>query len=275
MTVVLPTLVGVLGLSIGSFLNVVVFRVPNGLSVVRPASACPACGMQIRARDNVPLVSWIALRGRCRGCGQRISARYPLLEALTAVAFVVVALPAVPALVTAGTVPATAAAALTLVALLYLAAISIALSAIDLDVRRLPDVIVVPSYAVAAALLIPAAILEGRPESLVSLAVGALGSFLFFAILAIARPGGMGWGDVKLAGLLGLYLGFFGWAQLAVGLAAAFLLGGLVGVALLLTRRATRRAGLPFGPWMFAGAWIGIFAGVPLAAGYLDLVGLG
>ena len=275
MTVVLPALVGVLGLSIGSFLNVVVWRVPNGLSVVRPASACPGCGGEIRARDNVPVLSWIALRGRCRDCQAPISARYPIVEALTAAAFVAVALLAVPAIVTAGTIPATIAAALTLVALLYLAAISIALSAIDLDVKRLPNSIVLPSYLVAAALLVLAAILGGRPEALLSLAVGAAGSFLFFALLALVRPGGMGWGDVKLAGMLGMYLGFFGWAQLAVGVAAAFLLGGIAGIVLLLTRRTTRRGALPFGPWMFAGAWIGIIAGAPLAAGYLDLVGLG
>jgi leader peptidase (prepilin peptidase)/N-methyltransferase len=275
MTVVLPTLVGVLGLSIGSFLNVVVFRVPNGLSVVRPASACPGCGAKIRARDNVPVLSWVALRGRCRACQEPISARYPIVETVTAAAFVAIALLVVPSILTAGTVSATAAATLTLVALLYLAAISVALSAIDLDVKRLPNAIVLPSYLVAAALLIPAAILDGRPEALVSLAVGSAGSFLFFAVLALIRPGGMGWGDVKLAGLLGLYLGFFGWGQLAVGIAAAFLLGGIAGIGLLLTRRATRSGALPFGPWMFAGTWIGIIAGAPLAAGYLGIFGLG
>lgn len=275
MTVVLPALAGVLGLSIGSFLNVVVHRVPAGLSVVRPASACPGCGAEIRARDNVPLLSWIALRGRCRACRAGISLRYPIVEAITGAAFVLVAVLVAPSIALAGTGSSTAAAVLTLIALLYLAAISIALAAIDLDVQRLPNVIVLPSYLVAAALLIPAAILGGDASSLVPMAVGAAGSFLFFAGLALIRPGGMGWGDVKLAGLLGMYLGFFGWAQLAVGIAAAFLLGGVVGVILLVARRTTRRSALPFGPWMLAGAWIGIVAGAPLAHRYLDLVGLG
>lgn len=275
MTAVLPALAGVLGLAIGSFLNVVVYRVPNGLSVVRPPSACPGCGTEIRGRDNVPLLSWLVLRGRCRDCGMSISARYPVVEALTGVAFAAVALVMVPMIIRSVGAAAVAAGVLELVALLYLAAISIALAVIDHDVRRLPNAIVLPSYIVAGVLLTAAAILGGRPEALVPMAVGAVGSFVFYAALALIRPGGMGWGDVKLAGLLGLYLGFFGWAQLAAGVATAFVLGGLAGILLLLLRRTTRRATLPFGPWMFAGAWVGVLAGVPLAAGYLDLVGLG
>lgn len=275
MIVVLPVLAGILGLSIGSFLNVVVHRVPNGLSIVRPASACPGCSTEIRARDNVPVLSWILLRGRCRDCGMRISARYPLVEALTALAFAGVALVVAPAIAEAAGAAGTASAVLELVALLYLAAITVALAAIDLDVRRLPNAIVLPSYVVLGTLLGAAALAGGRPESLVPMAVGGAATFLFYAGLALIRPGGMGWGDVKLSGLLGLVLGFFGWAQLAVGVAAGFVLGGVVGVALLVARRATRRAALPFGPWMLVGAWVGILAGAPIAARYLDLVGLG
>jgi len=272
---IVGTLAGVLGLPIGSFLNVVAYRVPNGLSVVRPASACPGCGHEIRARDNVPVLSWLVLRGRCRDCAMRISPRYPIVEALTGLAFVLVALLLAPAIATAQTGPELAAAILQLVAFLYLAAISIALTAIDLDVHRLPDAIVLPSYLVGAVLLTAAALLGGRPEALIPAAVGAAGSFLFYLLLVVLYPAGMGFGDVKTAGVLGLFLGYLGWAQLAVGVAAAFVLGGLFGVALLVARRADRRTPIPFGPWMFAGAWIGIAFGAPLAAGYLDLVGLG
>ena len=275
MTVVLATLAGVLGLAIGSFLNVVAYRVPAGMSIAHPASACPECGHAIRRRDNVPLVSWVMLRGRCRDCRTPISARYPALEALTAVAFLAVALLFSAPVSAAASTPAAVAAVLTLLAFCYLAAISIVLSAIDLDVHRLPNVIVLPSYLVAAALLVPAALLVGTPEVLLPAGVGMVASLLFYGMLWLIAPGGMGFGDVKLAGLIGLYLGYLGWAQLAVGIGAAFVLGGLFGVALIIGRRAGRKSKVPFGPWMFAGAWIGIVAGAQIAHGYLALFGLG
>lgn len=267
-------LVAVLGLAIGSFLNVVAYRVPLGLSVVNPPSACPGCHNEIEARDNIPLVSWLLLRGKCRHCAEPISARYIVVEAITGAAFVVVALFFLPTVLAATSVPAAVSGALTLVAFLYLAAITVALSAIDIDVHKLPNRIVLPSYAVGAVLLGAAAIVGGDLEAAARTAAGAGILVAFYFILAIAKPGGMGLGDVKLAGVLGLYLGYLGWAPLIAGALGAFLLGGLFGIGVLIVRRGRRGAGIPFGPWMFAGAWLGIFAGDQIVGAYLTAVGL-
>jgi leader peptidase (prepilin peptidase)/N-methyltransferase len=153
MTAFVIAAAGVFGLLIGSFLNVVAYRVPAGLSVVRPASACPGCHNEIAPRDNVPLLSWILLRGACRHCGMRISIRYPLVEAGTAAAFGIAAVPFAAQLGGVADPRAAAAATVELVAYLYLAAISVALAVIDIDVRRLPDRIVLPAYGVGLLLL--------------------------------------------------------------------------------------------------------------------------
>ncbi len=267
-------LIAVFGLAIGSFLNVVAYRVPLGLSVVSPPSACPGCHNEIEARDNVPLLSWLVLRGKCRHCAEPISARYPVVEAITGVLFVAVALVFLPGVLAAATVPAAVAGALALVAFLYLAAITVALSAIDIDVHKLPNKIVLPSYLVGAVLLGAAALVGGDLEALGRTAAGAGILVAFYLILAIVKPGGMGMGDVKLAGVLGLYLGFLGWEQLIVGAMGAFLVGGIFGVAVLIARRGKGGRMIPFGPWMFAGAWIGIFAGEQITGAYLTAVGL-
>lgn len=264
---------GVLGLLIGSFLNVVIHRVPAGQSVVTPRSACPHCEHPIRWFDNIPVISWLLLRGRCRDCGGPIAVRYPLVELGTGVAFVLVALLFAPAVLRAsGT--AVWGAALALLAFLYLAAISIALAIIDLDKQRLPNVIVLPAYLVGIALLVPAALLLGEPARLISAGVGLLALGCFYLALSLIRPDGMGMGDVKLAGVLGLFLGWLGWAPLLVGGFAAFVLGGLFGALLLVVRRAGRGSRIPFGPWMLLGAWLGVVAGEPAAAWYLSFVGL-
>ncbi|WP_210479829.1 A24 family peptidase [Naasia sp. SYSU D00948] len=265
-------LLGAFGSLLGSFLNVVIYRVPRGLSVVSPPSACPGCAMRIRPHDNVPVLSWLLLRGRCRSCRMPIPIRYPLVELGTAAAFAVVAVRFVPAL-PAG--PGALPGLLTLLAFLYLAAITVALALIDLDVRRLPNALVLPAYVVGAALFVPAAVLGGDLGGLARAGAGMLLVGAVYLALALGVPGGMGGGDVKLAGVLGLYLGWLGWAELAVGAVSGFLLGGGFGVALLALRRAGRRTAVPFGPWMLAGAWLGILAGAPLAEAYLSLFGLG
>lgn len=251
-------LVGVLGLLVGSFLNVVVWRVPRGESVASPPSACPACGHRIRPWDNVPVLSWLVLRGRCRDCGAPIASRYPLVETATGVLFVLVAW--------------RFGLAAELPGYLYLAAIGVALTLIDLDTFRLPDVIVLPSYPVVAVLLGGAALLEGRPEVLLRMLLGGLALFLFYFLLKLAYPAGMGLGDVKLAGILGMGLAWLGWGSLVVGGFAAFVLGGLFSVVLVLGRRAGRKSRVPFGPWMLAGATVGLAVGERLWNGYLDLV---
>ncbi len=254
----LTVLAALVGAAVGSFLNVVVHRVPAGVSVVRPASACPSCGAGIRSRDNVPVLGWLVLRGRCRDCSARISARYPLVEAGTAALF---------ALVTGLTGPSWV-----LPAHLFLAAIAVALALIDVEHHRLPDAIVLPAYPVSAALLALASAATGDWGSLLRAAVAMAALYGLYFLLAVAKPGGMGFGDVKLAGVLGLHLGYASLSALAVGTFAAFLLGGVVGVALMATKRAGRKSHLPFGPFMLAGAGLGLWVGPAAVDAYLGLV---
>lgn len=262
------------GLVIGSFLNVVVHRVPRALSVVRPPSACPGCGERIAARDNVPLLSWLLLRGRCRHCRMAIPVRYPAIELGTGAAFTVVALVFGPQVLAAQGTAGVVAGALRLVALCYLAAVSIALAAIDLDLRRLPDAIVVPAYGVGLLLLGSADLLMADMAGLARAALVAGVSVLLYLVLALAKPGGMGMGDVKLAGVLGLYLGQYGVGASVVGTMAPFMLGGVFGVVMLLVGRLHRGGAMPFGPWMLAGAWVGLLFGDAIWNGYLAFFGL-
>jgi leader peptidase (prepilin peptidase)/N-methyltransferase len=265
---------GGFGLLIGSFLNVVVYRVPAGISIARPASACPSCSTPIRRRDNVPVVSWLALGGKCRDCRTSISARYPIVELATGLFFVLVAARLWPLVGVPTEALPLVARLLSLIAFLWLAGVSVALAVIDLEHHRLPDAIVLPSYAVGGALLAASSILVGDWPALVRAAIGLASLFAFYLIAALSYPGGMGFGDVKLAGVLGLYLAWLGWGEFAVGAFAAFLLGGLYAVVLLVTRRVERTGGIPFGPWMLAGTWVGVFAGGTVATAYLTLLGL-
>lgn len=258
--VVVLTLAGILGLAVGSFLNVVIHRVPLHLSVVRPPSACPTCTMTLRPWHNVPVVSWLALRGRCAGCGTGISARYPVVESLTAVLFV---------LVTArfGVTPE-------LPAYLYLAAVAVALAAIDLDVQRLPDTIVLPSYAVGVVLLGAATVATGAWDDALRAAIGMVVMFGVYFTIAWIQPQGMGFGDVKTAGLLGLFLGWVSWSALAVGFFAGFLLGGVFGVLLMAVRRAGRKTAIPYGPHLLAGAFVALFVAAPIGQWYGSMIGV-
>jgi leader peptidase (prepilin peptidase)/N-methyltransferase len=257
-TSLLLALVGVLGLIVGSFLSVVIWRVPRGESVLRSRPACPGCGEPIAPRDHVPVLSWLALRGRCRDCGAVISARYPVVELLTAAVFVLLA--------------ARIGARAALPAYLYLGAVGVALAVIDIDHKRLPDTLTLPSYVVGVGLLGLAALVHAGPGPFVRGLIGMAVLFTFYLVLVLIYPAGMGLGDVKLSGVLGLYLGFVGWGALVVGAFAAFLIGGVVGVGLLLAG-AGRKAKIPFGPYMLAGALVGILAGQPLWHAYLHGLG--
>jgi len=268
-------LVGVLGALVGSFLNVVIYRVPRGVSIVAPPSACPACGHRIRPHDNIPILSWLLLRGRCRDCGAGIAARYPLVEAATAALFVLVGVAFLPGVMLATSPWSALAAGAVLVAYLWLAGASIALAAIDLDVHRLPNAIVLPTFAIVAGILSLAAVLTAQWDALIRLGIGALVVGGLYFLLAVAVPGGMGFGDVKLAPTLGAALAVLGWGPLAVGVLGGFVLGGVVGLVLVLARRAGRGSRVAFGPWMLAGAWVGILGGEPIARAYLSLFGLG
>jgi leader peptidase (prepilin peptidase)/N-methyltransferase len=250
--------IAILGLVIGSFLNVVIWRVPRGESVVQPGSHCPSCGAAIRPRDNFPVLSWVLIRGRCRDCSARISGRYPAVELLTAAVFVVLAL----------RIGLDAA----LPAFLYLGAVGVALALIDVDVKRLPNAIVLPSYVVAVVLLGVAAFAHGEWSNLVRALLGMAALFAFYFLLVLVYPSGMGFGDVKLAGVLGLYLGYLGWAEVIAGGFLGFLFGGIVGGGLMMLRKAGRKSQIPFGPFMLAGALVAIVAGGALADFYLDSV---
>ena len=275
-----PTaLAGGVGLLLGSFLNVVIYRMPAGRSIVSPPSACGSCGMSIKWHDNIPVFSWLLLRGKCRNCSVPISARYPLVELGTALFFAAVVWWAISTAAPLGGEGDTGGQSLIagisiIIAFLYLAAISIALALIDIDTQTLPNKIVLPAYGVGAALLTLAAVLAGKPErTLLALAGGAI-LFALYLVIVLAYPKGMGLGDVKLAGVIGLYLGWLGWGQLAVGAFSAFLLGGVFSLVLVAAGKANRRTAIPFGPFMLAGAWVGVFAGGQLFAGYLALFGL-
>lgn len=266
-------LVGAFGMLIGSFLNVVVYRVPLGKSIVSPPSACGSCGHEVRGYDNIPVVSWLLLRGKCRDCAAPISVRYPLVELAGAVAFGLVAWRFLPAVFAADGALPIVAAILQLVAFLYFAAISLALALIDIDTHRLPNVIVLPAYLVGLALLGAAAVLTGDLAALGLAAIGAVATAGVYLVLALARPGGMGMGDVKLAGVAGLFLGWLGLPELVLGTVAAFVLGGVYGLGMLLAGRG-RRSAIAFGPWLLAGAWIAILVGRVVVDGYLSLFGI-
>jgi len=275
LTVFLVILAGLLGLVIGSFLNVVAYRVPARISLLRE-SRCPHCDTRIKPWHNVPVVSWLALGGKCANCHARISARYPIVEAITGAAFAVVTWWGLTGYAemwetASRSTPGAWALGLVIVALLYFAAVSIVLTLIDLDTHRLPNSIVLPSYLVAGALFTAAALVSGDLLALLRAVIGMAALYVFYFTLRLVRPSGMGGGDVKLAGLIGIHLGWIGWGALAVGAFAAFVFGGLFGVVLMLARRAGRKTAIPFGPWMIAGAWTGVFAGEAVGRWYVGL----
>jgi leader peptidase (prepilin peptidase)/N-methyltransferase len=250
----LLVLIGLLGLAIGSFLNVVIWRVPRNESVVRPTSHCPTCDTPISHRDNVPLLSWLLLRGRCRTCSTRISARYPLVEAATAALFVAFGIHF--------------GIHADLAAYLYMAAIGVALTMIDIDVQRLPDVLTLPAYPVGIVLFAVAAWADDAPHAFVRALLGMAALAAFYGVVWLIYPAGMGLGDVKLAGVVGLYLAWLGWGQLLVGAFAAFAVGAVVSIAIVGFKGGGRKTRVPFGPFMLIGLLIGIYAGHPLAHAY-------
>ena len=253
--ILLVLLCGFVGLLIGSFLNVVIWRVPRGESVVSPPSACPSCGHEIRPRDNVPVLSWLVLRGKCRDCGHPISARYLLVELTCGVLFAVMAI--------------RFGSTAVLPAYLYLAAVGLALAMIDIDTKRLPDALTLPSYAVAAVLLGSAAVVDHHGDAALRALIGAAALGAFYFALLFAYPAGMGFGDVKLAPVLGAYLGWISFGVLAVGAFLGFLYGGVVGIAAMALGKAGRKSKLPFGPFMLGGALTAVLFGRSLVHAYV------
>jgi len=255
---VIVVLIGLLGVIIGSFLNVVIHRVPEGQSLVRPGSACPACGAAVRPRDNIPIVSWLLLRGRCRDCSAPISSRYPIVEAVTGGLWAVLAWWA---LVTPDALPL-------LPLVLVLTAAGVALTVIDLDHHRLPNAIVLTLYPVTVGGLLLAGALGGR-WPLVAAGIGAALWLVVIGIPWLVSGGrGMGFGDVKLAPVLGVTLGWWALSASVVGLFLAFGLGAVVGIILMIAGRAGRKTALPFGPFLLAGALVGLLVGPAIGSAY-------
>ena len=254
---------GILGLLIGSFLNVVAYRVPAGLSTVKPRSKCPGCDAPIRSRDNIPVVSWLILRGKCRDCAAPIAARYPLVEAATGVLFAGLAW-------RFGFAPI-------LPFVLWAAAAGVALFLIDLDTMRLPDKVSANVWGVAAAGSVVAAVTAPDGQWGHVLARAALSALVWGGVFFVpwfATAGrGMGFGDVKLAPALGAILGWLGWGASLVGLMSGFAFGAVIGVALIVFGKAGRKSRVPYGPFLLAGALLGLVAGERLFAGYLALFG--
>jgi leader peptidase (prepilin peptidase)/N-methyltransferase len=233
---------GLFGAVIGSFLNVVAHRVPLGESVASPGSRCPECGAPVKPYDNVPVVSWLLLRGRCRNCGAPISPRYPLVELATALVFAAVV--------------AVRGFDDDLVLELPFVAALIALAAIDLDHKLLPNKIVYPlaAYGAIAALIVDS-------DDLVENLIAGAGAFAFLLAAVIAYPRGMGMGDVKLAGAMGLYLGL----SVIPALLVAFLSGSVVGVFIIAREgAAARKKAVPFGIFLALGGIVGVLAGPEL-----------
>jgi prepilin signal peptidase PulO-like enzyme (type II secretory pathway) len=235
-------------LALGSFLNVVAIRVPERRSIVRPPSSCGACGSEIAWRDNIPVVSWLLLRGRCRHCATPISALYPLVEATTALLAV--------ACVAAWGLTAYAALAV------FFCAVLVTLSATDVRLRIVPNRIVLPAAAIVL-------VAHTAMDPSVEWALGALGASGFLFLAALAYPKGLGMGDVKLALLLGAMLG----ATVSVALMLGFL-AALVPAVVLLVRHggAARKMGVPLVPFLALGAIVALFAGERLLDGYLALL---
>jgi len=250
---VFATLLGALA---GSFANVAIHRLPRHESVITPRSRCPHCGSLIRARDNIPLLSFLWLRGRCRDCGARISWRYPLVETSTALLFLA-------AWWTFGLSAATLSAWI-------LALIMVIVIFVDLDHQIIPDAVTYPGLVFGLALS-----WLGGPRSLLNHLAAAAGAGLLFYLIAeisyrLLRQEGMGGGDVKLAAVMGAFLG---WPQIAAAFFVSFGVGGFVGVLLIVTRVRGRKDPVPFGPFLAVGGLAALFWGNALVQWYLGLGG--
>jgi leader peptidase (prepilin peptidase) / N-methyltransferase len=239
---------GVLGLIIGSFLNVVAYRLPRGESLSRPASRCPGCDTPIKPYDNVPVLSWLLLRGRCRSCGTSIAWRYPLVELATALLLAL----------TVVVVGPNQDVWLGLAFVLLLVPVTV----IDIDFRIIPNKLMILGTVVALAILALT-----RPGDIPEHLIAALAAGGFLLIAAIAYPGGMGMGDVKLAFVMGLFL----CRDVGVAMLAGLLAGSLIGAAVIARKGAKegRKTAIPFGPFLALGGFVGLLAGEPVVDWYL------
>lgn len=241
----------VFGLIIGSFLNVCIYRIPAGESIVRPPSACGACGKPLKPLDLIPVISWVFLAGKCRHCGEYIQIRYPLVELMTALLFSVVywryGLEWI------------------LLPYLTLTAILIAILFIDVDHGIIPNGINI--FALLSFIFFNMILrYMAWPDALVGAAIG--GGFLFLLVL-LSRGSAMGMGDVKLMAVLGLYLG---WKNIVLTLLLSFIIGGVFGMLLIISKKKSRKDAIPFGPWIAVAAFITIVFGRDILTWYIALL---
>jgi leader peptidase (prepilin peptidase)/N-methyltransferase len=251
----------VFGLAFGSFANVVIHRVPAKRSIVSPPSACPACDSPIAARDNIPVVSWLLLRGRCRACRHPIAARYLMVELGVAVLFALVG----------WRVGATWA----LPGYLVFAWTLVVVAVIDGETRKIPNRLIYPLTPALLGLLVAAGLLTGEPGWALRALLGGIAAFAVLLGIALISPRGMGMGDVKLAAFIGIGLGYLSWGHVLLGIFGGFLVGGVVAILLLGSGRRGRKDMLPFGPYLAISALLSLLVGETLIAGYQRLVGLG
>jgi leader peptidase (prepilin peptidase) / N-methyltransferase len=261
MDIILIAVSATLGLAFGSFANVVIHRVPEGRSVVAPPSACPGCRTRIAAWDNVPLLSWLWLRGRCRHCGQPIGIHYPAVELTMGVVFAAVAW--------------RVGLDWSLPGFWLFAWVLAVVAVIDSRTRRIPNRLTYPLTPTLLVLLAGAAVLQGSPGTALRTLLGGALAFVALLALALISPRGMGMGDVKLAAFVGIGLGYLGWGHVVLGFAASFLIGGVVGIALLSLRLRGRKDAIPFGPYLAAGALTSLLVGSEAIAAYRQVSGLG
>jgi leader peptidase (prepilin peptidase) / N-methyltransferase len=250
---------GILGLIFGSFATAAAYRIPRHEPISKGRSRCPSCGSTIRAIENIPVFSYLFLRGRCRHCGRRISPRYPVIELVTGTLFALAAWKfglSVEAIVYAG----------------FLWAL-VVLTVIDLEFKLLPNRVVYPAFVAGWLGLVIAALLDGVAERLVDAAIGAAIFGGFFFVVAFIVPHGMGGGDVKLAFVLGTFLGYLGAPGLVlVGMFLSFMLGGVIGVAVMLATGGSRKMQVPFGPFLAVGSVAAIFVGQEILDVYLGTI---
>ncbi|MGH2775899.1 MAG: prepilin peptidase [Actinomycetota bacterium] len=248
-----------LGLIFGSFGTVAAHRIPRRETIVTGRSKCPNCGRQIKAHENVPVVSYLVLRGRCPGCGARISLRYPLTELATGVLFAL-------AVVKFG---------VTITAVVYAAFfwVLVVLTVIDLEHKLLPNRVVYPTFVAGWAGIVIAALVDGDTARLRSAALGAVVFGGFFFVVAFVYPAGMGGGDVKLAFVLGTFVGYAGGVgAVLAGMFASFLLGGVIGIIAMRVSGKGRKTQIPFGPFLALGSVIAVFLGERIAEGYVEFL---
>lgn len=252
----------IFGAVFGSFLNVVIYRVPAGKSLLTE-SRCPNCNNHIKWWQNIPIFSWLFLRGKCFYCKKPISPRYMIVEGLVSLLF---------ALTTFFYPVEDIASGLQLLGLLVFVSFAVALSFIDLDTHKLPNALTFPSFiSILVILSLSAAFSKDYSNLLRAILASLLVALVYFA-LALVKKSGMGLGDVKWSLTIGLILGWFGWGNVFIGGFGAFFIAALYSIILMVTKKAKMTSGIPFGPWMSIGAWLGIIFGTQILNAYISII---